>query len=391
MIHTGDAIEVLAGLPERSFQVCCTSPPYFGLRDYSVEGQGGLQSTPDEYVAWLVEVFRGVHRVLRDDGVCFVNMGDSYNADGRKGRAHMGTGKNAGYSAWCNKTGCGTKPKDMLGIPWMVAFALRADGWWLRDAIVWHKPAPMPGSQQDRCTSSYEFIFQLTKRATYFWDMEAVKEPCLPDSAVRAAAGFVSNPVREEHNNYRTGYQRGPGYELTSRTPRNVWKIAHDGFAGQHFATFPIELPTRCIKAATSERGCCPACGSPWERTVFRERVATRPGVNNVSDETGRANRDEQRHVTETYTVGWSAPCKCSACKVELHTPKPPVPCRVLDPFMGAGTTAIAANRLGRDWTGIELNPEYVTMANDRIGRDANPATHRSDDAGHAPLFEETT
>ncbi|KKN56778.1 hypothetical protein LCGC14_0568640 [marine sediment metagenome] len=488
MIDTGDAIEVLATLPERHFHCVVTSPPYFGLRDYGtaeweggdatcdhndaqrsfadgciecggnmdkftgdckhcddrklkrqlrgtpeknytakdptrpdlpnppaswstrdvtvksvtgvchkcgakrIDRQGGLQSTPDEYVAWLVEVFKGVKRVLRDDGVCFVNLGDSYNANQGAGfNAHAKTrphlsGEGVGQKRIPHssrntvaKRPAGVKPKDLMGMPWRVAFALQADGWWLRSAIIWHKPAPMPGSQQDRCTSSYEFVFQLTKRARCYFDLHAIREKgatgswdAMPPIGGVKAPGNNGNPVYSGDTPSSDGM----------RTPRDVWKIAHDGFAGAHFATFPIELPTRCIKAATSERGCCPACGAAWVRVVEKDRKPTRPGRNNVSDETGRANRDEQRHVTETKTVGWMAACNCP-----LDTRTRSVPCRVLDPFMGAGTTAIAANRLGRDWTGIELNPEYVKMANDRIGKDANPATHRSDDAGDAPLF----
>jgi DNA modification methylase len=285
-----------------------------------------------------------------------------------------------------------SKTKTCIGIPWRVAFALQADGWYLRDAVIWHKPAPMPGSQRDRCTASYEFIFQLTKRERYFFDLEAVKEPCQTGAwDAMPPIGGIKAPGNNGNATYSGNTPSSSGY----RTPRNVWtpawsmedaywmlealtvdhgrsnvwKMAHEGFNEAHFATFPVELPTRCIKASTSERGCCGACGKPVERVIERNRRPTRPGKDNTTDATGLANRDELRHVTATSTVGWSA-CGCG---------KPLVPCRVLDPFNGAGTTGVAAVRLGCDYTGGELNPEYAAMSERRIGREKSPATFRDD------------
>lgn len=378
-IIVGDNRTSMAALPEQHFHACVTSPPYFGLRDYGGdEREIGKEASPEEFVAAMRAVFGGkdnpvgVWRVLRDDGVCWLNLGDSYNsaASGQNGlNGTLGGGRPCGgngTTAGRQRLHKGLKHKDLIGIPWRVALALQADGWYLRDAVIWHKPAPMPGSQRDRCTASYEFIFQLTKRERYFFDLDAVKEPC--DTGAWDAMppiGSIKAPGNNGNATYSGNTPSSSGY----RTPRNVWKMAHEGFNEAHFATFPVELPTRCIKASTSERGCCGACGKPIDRVIERNRRPTRPGKDNTTDATGLANRDELRHVTATSTVGWSA-CGCG---------KPLVPCRVLDPFNGAGTTGVAAVRLGCDYTGCELNPEYAAMSERRIGREKSPATFRDD------------
>lgn len=337
------------------------------LRRFFRVPQIGLEASVDAFVATMVEVFAGVWRVLRDDGVCWVNLGDSYSnkpcADGsdfKDGRSNRGSRKSAGLVA-------GLKPKDLIGVPWRVAFAFQAAGWYLRDAVIWHKPNPMPGSQRDRCTSSYEFVFQLTKRGRYFWDMEAVKKPA---STPWHGVGIDRNAVIGQQ--WTSNAFSDPSSASGDRIPRNVWTIPTYGFSEAHFATFPPALPEKCIKATTSDKGCCAACGAPWLRLVESERVPTRKGENTKADyEAFRAarnaglsfgNRDPQRHVSETRTIGWSAGCKCAA---EI------VPCRVLDPFAGAGTTVMVARRMQRHAVGIELNPEYAAMARRRVTEDA--------------------
>jgi len=281
----GDVMEVLKELPELSIQCCVTSPPYWGLRDYGVEGQLGLEKTPEEYVAKMVEVFREVKRVLKADGTLWLNLGDSYAGSG-KGR--NGDGHHSQGTHWKQSTNRGAvngvirsnqetpelKPKDLVGIPWRVAFALQAAGWYLRDAVIWKKPNPMPGSQRDRCTSSYEFVFQLTKRARYFWDMEAIREEAVYGYRSQETAkpmegrNAASSHVWRHAGNLEHEIERGPketgvkylGPE-TGRIPRNVWTIPTHGFSEAHFATFPPALPERCIKATTSDKGCCAACG----------------------------------------------------------------------------------------------------------------------------------
>lgn len=383
-IIVGDCIEQMNALSERSVHCCVTSPPYWGLRDYKHDGAYGLEKTLDEYVAKMVDTFQAVKRVLRDDGTLWLNLGDAYctttkGSDGGSPKQDRNIGSKYDCRRW--NIPSGLKPKDLCGIPWRVAFALQADGWYLRDAIIWHKPAPMPGSQRDRCTSSYEFIFQLTKRPRYYFDMEAVKEPCA-EQVVKEPDGWDVGDG--SHGTiHREGRSKGRpnAATISTRVPRNVWKMANEGFKGAHFATFPRELPTRCIKASTSERDCCPSCGAGWVRLVERDRKPTRPGKNNASDDTGMANRDEQRHVTETRTTGWERGCDCS------DNGSPPVPCRVLDPFHGAGTTAIAACLLGCEYVGIELNPDYAQMSRERIDRELNPSTARTDTEEPSPLF----
>ena len=320
-ILTGDCRDLLRTLPERSVQCCVTSPPYFGLRDYGHDGQIGLEATPTEFVDAMVAVFREVRRVLRDDGTLWLNLGDSYAAQrggtampaetiaggvGGKGdeNAHRGHGA---VHAHRNAGAIGLKHKDLIGIPWRVAFALQTDGWWLRSAIVWHKPNPMPESVTDRPTSAYEMIFLLAKSERYFYDHEAVKEP---------ASWLRENNPDWQTQRAETNAKKGAGNRNAAdggftkwspdhgRNRRNVWTVPTKPFSGAHFATFPPALIEPCIKAGS------------------------RPGDT------------------------------------------------VLDPFGGAGTTGLVADRLGRNATLIELNPAYAAMARERI-------------TGDAPLFAE--
>ena len=453
----GDARKVMAVLPEKHFQMCVTSPPYFALRSYLAADHPdkpleiGSETSIEAFVATMVEVFRSVWRVLRDDGVCFVNLGDSYDSGTAGPRKPSQTGRH-GY--WANPlidqrvTTAVTKPKDLLGIPWRVALALQADGWYLRDAIIWWKPAPMPGSQRDRCTPSYEYIFQLTKRPRYYFDINAVREP-----SKTAPQGSISKPSYDDRKwEDRTDGSDGcrppmtmnnREYDPAGRIPRNVqhleWseedvaalveallirlnagphnpnilQMASEGFPGAHFATFPRALPEWCIRASTSEKGCCPECGTPWVRMTESERVATRPGKNSkvYVDPEGSpyeqhageivGNRDPKRHCTSTRTTGWQPGCGCygwaDGTDPRDGTKRPvllssiamePVPCRVLDPFGGAGTTGLAAIGLQRHCTLIELSEDYCDQIVKRL-RDGLYATQtkRDDSPGQGTLF----
>ena len=561
------------------------------LLEHFVPAEIGLEPTPDDFVAAMLEVFGGkdnpvgVWRVLRDDGVLWLNLGDSYASSGASSgftTQNVPTingqknSRRAGGAADC-------KPKDMIGIPWRVAFALQAAGWYLRDAVIWHKPAPMPGSQRDRCTSSYEFIFQLTKNARYFFDMEAVKEASDPASMSRLAQDVAEQAGSERANGGEKTNGTMKAVGGATRTPRNVWKIAHEGFSdwseivrvhpvpsgdevsddtmritssdcplhaghldrvpkafrggraddelirifdthdrhapthasgsdlsdwlrehcsvadsldcpvpmcsgsargrskkshktgrdpstspaciasaqshphiggrsgkpslcglaehktasstsessalsgmatdplGQnephndcngscscahysittekisHFATFPRELPTRCIKASTSEKGCCPACGAAMVRVVERGQYkppTVDPGGRNVDesrgDKTRKLSGKEYNEQATARTTGWEMGCNChpdpDGAALIIH--KNSVPCRVLDPFNGAGTTGIAANLLGHDYTGCELNPEYAAMAINRIARELRPQTAVNNNAEPIGLFK---
>ena len=464
----GDCLSVMPELPEKHFHCCVTSPPYFALRSYLPADHPdkpleiGSEKSIEAFVATMVEVFRGVKRVLRDDGVLFLNLGDSYVSTGknrtpeqvtRKTGLQGGLGNQIQGRKQPTKVTGELKHKDLCGIPWRVALALQADGWYLRDAIVWHKPSPMPGSQRDRCTSSYEMVFQLTKQPTYYWDMSAVKE--VGKYGFTPKPGMYQRLGNDEQNPERTHLGSCPDGDGGTRIPRNVWTtewtmedceallesmlihlnqrpehpniftIASEGYKDAHFATFPRALPEKCIKAATSEKGCCPECGKPWVRLTESERVRTRPGEHSKSydkttgevvddgmekpwrDRAEIGNRDPGRHVTSTWTVGWRPGCECGGrcslgqrmfrhawytrdwqARIERRCPGPLEPCRVLDPFGGAGTTALAAIGLQRHCTLIELAEDYCDQIVKRL-RDGLYATgtKRNDCKGQQTLF----
>lgn len=375
-ILIGDVREQLRTRPEKSVHCVVTSPPYWALRDYGVSGQLGLEASPEEYVAAMVDVFAEVWRVLRDDGTLWLNIGDSYcsTAPNTMGDSLRQEGILAGVrdeTANARKkhrpaTPSGLKPKDLVGIPWRMAFALQAAGWYLRQDIIWSKPSPMPESVRDRCTKSHEYIFLLTKSERYYFDAIAIQEKAAGNdprqSNHKNATRFASG-----HDEHRTAVGLTKVGAVEYRNARSVWRISTAGFPGAHFATFPPALPERCIKAGTSERGCCPTCGAPWKRIVEKQRVATRPGTDTktTGDSMVDGNRDPLRHVTRTVTTGWQQTCKCPE-----HEPSP---CTVLDPFLGSGTTAMMADHLGRNWLGCELNPEYAAMAEARISAGYKP------------------
>lgn len=490
-VACGDALATLRGVPDGSIHTVVTSPPYWGLRDYGtatwrggdpdcdhsrmVGGRGtnvpqtkspkvlypisahrggepavcacgarrtdrgiGLEATPEAYVERLVEIFREVRRVLRDDGTLWLNLGDCYvsgqggrqSAAGelRKGprqdRPNPRTRDDVDVSGWSERAVAprtypgretGLKPKDLVGLAWRVAFALQADGWWLRSDIVWAKPNPMPESVSDRPTKAHEYLFLLTKSPRYFYDADAVREPFasgvsdlkkmvegreriggltkkqsdpfLRASALTnmgrkrsvgnaaAAAAALESRRKTRLTPHAGGRRQAPepgepnAFHPLGRNKRTVWTIATEPFPGAHFATFPKALVEPCVKAGTSEQGCCPECGAPWrrvtrhgyvkspihgQRSVVGRRYAT--GQNNY-DGSGapRLNR-----VTET--LGWAPLCDHS---------REPVPCLVMDPFCGSGTTGVVSRRLGRRFIGIDLKPEYAAIARQRIEEEA--------------------
>ncbi len=318
-------------MPTESVQCCVTSPPYWNLRDYKMDGQLGLERTPQEYIENMVEVFKQVKRVLKNDGTLWMNLGDSYagnNAGGFRPGSGRGDGKiDKRGQRNRNGNGCpeGLKPKDLIGIPWRTALAMQAQGWYLRSDVIWHKPNPMPESVTDRPTKSHEYIFMMTKRAKYFYDHKAILEPIAESQHGRIrddAVGGTSHVERGQHSKggqykktSRGNKERKPRpsppdghagaqagsipWEGETRNKRSVWTVATKPFPQAHFATFPPELIEPCILAGS------------------------RPG--------------------------------------DL----------VLDPFSGAGTTGLVALRHSRNYEGIELNPEYVLMSRERIILDA--------------------
>jgi DNA modification methylase len=287
VIICGDALTELRKLPDESVHCCVTSPPYWGLRDYGVAGQFGLEKTPEEYVAKMVEVFREVRRVMRKDGTLWLNLGDSYAAN-RSYQVPDSKWSDVGNSK-SSTVPIGLKPKDLVGIPWRVAFALQADVWYLRSDIIWAKPNPMPESVRDRPTKAHEYLFLMAKSERYYYDAEAVREP-----------GAEPGRQRNDRMGGASGHivRHSPGGMMgasSSRNLRSVWTITTQPYPEAHFATYPPKLIEPCILAG------CPEGGT------------------------------------------------------------------VLDPFAGSGTTGAVAQLLGRRFIGIELNPEYVKLAERRI------------------------
>lgn len=377
-IIPGDALEILRTLPDESVHCIVTSPPYWGLRNYGVEGQLGLEATPEEFTAKMVEIFRECRRVLRSDGTLWLNLGDSYcsSATGSVSdhtiRLGGGRATQREASKRPDKLPPGLKPKDLIGIPWRVAFALQADGWWLRSDIIWHKPNPMPESVTDRPTRAHEYLFLLTKRARYYYDAEAVKENNVSTDIKKFTDN--GNDKQRGHGRRHAGFNGRYAEKLQSeglpngRNRRTVWTVATAPFSEAHFATFPPDLIRPCVLAGCPER-CCPACGAPWERITERGLTAHDGKTESQYESGTTANRLAQlrqaarergaEYANGTRTLGFRPSCDCGRSDT--------VPGTVLDPFMGAGTTALVALRAGRRFLGIELNPKYIDMANRRI------------------------
>lgn len=323
---------MLKTLPENSIDCCVTSPPYYALRDYGIDGQIGLEETPEKYIEKMTEVFMEVHRVLKPEGTLWLNIGDSYWGGGWRNaefNEHSGDIQKGSKCPYCGDTmpACKGKvgvykPKDLIGIPWMLAFSLRNAGWYLRQDIIWHKPNPMPESVTDRCTKSHEYIFLFSKSQKYYFDHEAIQEPCVDQSRTNFQSGSRSYGINKDRNDNDLGERSKnwkpktkncqydgqtpntmhirremglPDEVYTVRNKRDVWSINVKPCKEAHFATYPKMLVKPCILAG------CPLGGA------------------------------------------------------------------VLDPFMGSGTTAVVAKSLGRDYVGIELNPEYIEIAKNRI------------------------
>jgi DNA modification methylase len=322
----GRASEVLARLPAGSVQTCVTSPPYYGLRDYGHPDQLGAEASPHEYVERLVAVFEQVRRVLRDDGVLWLNLGDSYAAStGTRytGNANFGTSA-ARASVQGNaprRVPRGLKEKDLIGVPWRVALALQDAGWWLRKDIIWEKPNPTPEAVRDRPTSSHEHLFMLTKAASYFYDVDGYREPAVSD---RPSGNGYANPerVHSEVGRQRRNYPLRTWEVADTRQLRDVWRIPTQPFPGAHFAVFPPELPRRCILLGTSPRA-CDACRAPYSRLVERTRMLDGEPFAGGSWNGDESKRDGHRvsaqgvghwrFTTDTRTLGWQPTCACGA------------------------------------------------------------------------------
>lgn len=376
---------------------------HFCLSCGAWRGELGLEPTPELYVSHVVDIFREVHRVLRADGTLWLVLGDSYAGSwGNQGRKSTRGGQRSIHGpmiqnlkpypvrasctgSWVNSHPV-LKPKDLIGVPWRVALALQADGWYLRSDIIWAKPNPMPESVTDRPTRSHEHIFLLTKSARYFYDAIAVAEPLArPVEVVRKTPEKFGGARKFQATREQSRLHSGNVYRGTmtmTRNRRSVWTITTEPYPGAHFATYPRALVTPCIKAGTSERGCCRRCGAPWQRIVMRTSIrpvdyagkwsralAQASGRRMLANVCARrqAGEDHNHPFPPLLAVGWKASC--------AHAMRS-VPCAVLDPFCGSGTTGVVALRLGRRFIGIELNPDYVEMARRRIADECGTLEH---------------
>jgi DNA modification methylase len=375
-IICGDCIEVMREWPAESVDCCITSPPYWGLRDYGCDGQLGLEKTPEEYVAKMVQVFAEVKRLLKPTATLWLNLGDSYVSG--KGRYSSCPQTISGRER--NEPMNGNRPdlighaylkdKDLCGIPWRVALALQADGWYLRQDIIWAKPNPMPESVTDRCTKSHEYMFLLSKSARYYFDNEAIKEDLAEITLNRIASGkWESAPDCKLNDGVHS--MTGDSFnkavirmaESGKRNKRSVWTVPTKPYKEAHFATFPPTLILPCVLAGTIAKGCCSNCGAPTVRVVNRKRLARtelpkddpRYRPNTYDGSYGDINGKPDAGYAETETVGWKSSCQCR--KRGLN-----VPAIILDPFMGSGTTAEVAYKNNRNYVGCELNPEYCKM-----------------------------
>jgi len=464
-IMVGDCLERLGELPAESVHCCVTSPPYLGLRRYMPDGHPdkdkeiGSEATPEEFIAVMVDLFRKMRRVMRADGVVWINLGDSY-AHGKTGRTDHGSSSTTstlgpshnGISGGTppgpvsvRKPPPGFKPLDLLGIPWRAVLALQADGWYLRQAVVWHKKNPMPESingtrwerhrtrvapaarggqpskvqskgkpQRDtvpggdfaqgtiwedcpgcpkceandglvlrrgawRPTTDHEYIFQLVKSPQYFCDAEAVKEPTTGGAHGRGN-GVNPKAAQNAHGaRQNASFSGAVSQVVATRNKRSVWTTTSKPLREAHFAPFPEDIPRICIEASTSRKGCCPECGAQVARVVERASP-TEPIESNGKWSTedkqssGRrilanikaaraAGGDHDNPFPPVKTIGWRPTCDCNAGD--------PVPCTILDPFFGAGTTGLVAMKMGRDCVGIELNQDYAEIARKRIADQA--------------------
>jgi DNA modification methylase len=365
-VYQGDCRAVMAEMEPESVHCVVTSPPYWGLRDYGTPGQLGLDPTPEAYVESMVAVFREVRRVLRSDGTVWLNLGDSYaassaNRDGSNGYNDGRTNRDKRHSAG---PVVGLKPKDLVGIPWRVAFALQADGWYLRSDIIWAKPNPMPESVTDRPTKAHEYLFLLSKSPRYYYDADAVRETPIPHAPAgpRSSKNLASVAAYPGVERF-TGNMKAGGVIETNpagRNIRSVWTIATQPYPGAHFATFPPKLVEPCIKAGTSEKGVCPECGAPWVREIVGE--ASTPARIGGPKTAGSAIHNDPRRPGGFYpesptTTGWSPSCR--------HTADP-IPAIVLDPFAGSGTTGMVAQSLSRRAVLIDLSVDYLKQLMNR-------------------------
>lgn len=417
-IWLGDALEQLAHLETSSVQCIVTSPPFWALRDYGtatwrggdetcdhlgppmrtkanlansvtstrggathidrepmpgdcplcgaerVDQQIGLEATPEQWAANLVAVMREARRVLRPDGVAWLEVGDTYASSGGSQ-----TPDRKAHQAPITRPPVvrNVKPKDLVGAPWLLAFALRADGWWLRSDVIWARPNPMPESVTDRPTKAHSYVFLLSASERYYYDADAIREQALQPLGESKLTGAQTHAHAGAYPNTGT---LGSNQGAAGRNARSVWTITTEPSSVEHYATMPTALAARCIRAGTSEHGCCAECSAPWRRITEtsaepKDKQTGKPWLaGGEGIVLGRATEPNsglgRDHYTRSITTGWEPSCEHEADRA---------PCTVLDPFMGSGTTALVARELGRRAVGVELSAEYLEIASKRLAQ----------------------
>lgn len=445
-VYFGDCRDSLRQMKQEGVvvQTCITSPPYYGLRDYGTatwvggdencshrrdskysektitghankdltvgdaiyktscpkcgavreDQQIGLEETPQQFIDNLVDVFACVWDILAEDGTLWVNLGDSYAGSNGNGQHEQtfGQSKFTPFDSPTSGNKSGYRPKNLMGMPWRLAFALQDFGWNLRQDIIWHKPNPMPESVQDRCTKSHEYIFLLSKKSQYYFDNEAIREPAQywgerdrthgkyhnEGSGLRPQTGLTGKKktnIKFGGNKY--GESDDPKYATKSgneweasefRNKRDVWTVSTKPFAGAHFATYPEELVEPMVLAGSSAKGHCPKCFARWKQIKIdtgkrkEGEIYTGQATKNYDANKAQNPSDTKRRILESmskvYDYEWVASCECGL---------EPVPDIVLDPFFGSGTTGAVAQKLGRKWIGCELNKEYESLQFERL------------------------
>ena len=433
-VYIGNALDILQGLPAESVHCVVTSPPYYGLRDYNTPevafpagsfvpmagmpamefpawtGHLGLEPDPQMFVGHMVQIFKEVRRVLRSDGSLWMNFGDSYassgGAHGGRDDNQRGVGSKRVHDAGAGdkdnrRPPDGLKPKDLTGMPWRVAFALQASGWYLRSDIIWHKRNPMPESVTDRPTKAHEYVFLLTKSTRYYYDAVAIKEPV---SGTAHPRGTGVNPkaktpgknsrIHVAHCGAAPQARQNASFSaavaglVETRNKRTVWSVATAPYKEAHFATYPPDLIRPCILAGTSEKGCCAMCGTPWQRKTEKrptgktqkmpDGMATHDGGHGSIHKDGREKGQTGNPVMASVTLGWEPLCKCYFPWVprDLY---PTVPAVVLDPFGGSGTTGQVALEHGRRAVLIELGQHHADLIQRRCAPALTPAISHID------------
>ena len=399
-IHQGNILEIVPTMPDKSVHCIVTSPPYWILRNYEIEptswpavefvpavglppvqipswrGCFGMEPDPWAFVGHMVLIFRELRRVLRDDGTLWLNLADCYAGAGGSGGDYSPRGCRAGQRKYPGRRVPGLPAKNLVGIPSRVILALQADGWIWRSDIIWNKSNVRPAPFKDRPTVCHENIFLLSKKGSYFYDAEAIKEEVTGNTHHKGSK--LSGGKKEINGPGFDNWTATTGTLVGRKASRTVWNILTAKYKDAHYATFPEDLPARCIKAGTSEEGCCPSCGTPWIRITEQfENGQLQKAPDSWEDGKGRhgdfhaGGRQKgavNKPVLETRTIGWDPGCKCLDESKEyprLHLL--PVPCTVLDPFGGAMTTPLVAAKLGRDAVACELSTSYVTLGEKRL------------------------